>query len=151
MVYYQKNYQECLKRLSILKASQGLSQTYVEFFVLNSLGCINMNLKAPSIAATFFSKASQKSKQLDEESAKDWAKETKRAENISVQGKSLQVIKNLALAQYKLGNFSVAWKLFESVTDANNNDFMFWYRFAVCGFNWFMSECEDRTKKVTTL
>lgn len=148
IIYAQKNYQECLKRLSTLKCPEGISQSFSDFFVLNSLGCINLNLKAPSVASSFFTKAYQKSRQIEEEALKDGIKESRRAETISIQGKSSQILKNLALAQYKLGNYSAAWKIFDKITQSNLNDYLFWYRFAVCGFNWFINECESRTKKV---
>jgi tetratricopeptide (TPR) repeat protein len=146
--YRQQNYQDCLKRLSTLKSFDGITSNFTEFFILNSLGCINMNLKAPTVAYSFFNKAYQKIKSVEEDNLKDWSKETRRAECISIQGKSSQILKNLALSQYRLGNFSAAWKIYEKVSQSNVNDYLFWYRFAVCGFNWFINECENRTRKV---
>lgn len=146
--YRQQNYQDCLKRLSSLKSFDGISNHFTEFFLLNSLGCINLNLKAPTLAYSFFSKAYAKIKTIEEDNLKDWSKETKRAESISIQGKTSQILKNLALTQYKLGNYSAAWKIYEKIIQSNVNDYLFWYRFAVCGFNWFINECESRTRKV---
>jgi tetratricopeptide (TPR) repeat protein len=108
-------------------------------------------LKAPTVAYSFFTKAYQKSKIIEEESLKDWSKENKRAEVISIQAKTSLILKNLALTQYKLGNFLAAWKIFEKVSQSSVNDYLFWYRFAVSGFNWFISECETRTRRVFTI
>lgn len=139
--------QDCLNKLAT-PPPQGISTNFSEFFALNAAGCVHLRMNKPSLALLYYNKAIQKSRDLAEESAKEWSKELKRAELTSVASKTNKVLLNCALSHYKQGYYSNAWKLFEKISGDNVNNFLFWYRFGACGLNWFLQECENRSKKV---
>lgn len=127
-----------------------MSKNFIEFFQLNSLACINLQLSSPSIALPFLDRALQKAKAVEDDCAREWTSENRRSEFVCVQSKVSMVVHNLAIAQFKLGNFQAAWRLFEKVAAGGNTNYLFWYRYAVCGFNHFIQACEQRTRRVET-
>jgi tetratricopeptide (TPR) repeat protein len=139
--------QDCLNKLAT-PTPQGISTNFADFFALNAAGCVHLKMNKPSLALLYYNKAIQKSKDLTDELAADWGKDLKRAEQTSVHSKTSKVLLNCALSHYKQGYFANAWKLFEKISNDNINNFLFWYRFGTCGLNWFLQECENRSKKV---
>jgi tetratricopeptide (TPR) repeat protein len=155
--FAQGKFSECIKRLNSLASpkavtqginSQGISGPFQDFFAENGLGCVYLKMNKPALALLSFNKAMARLRQLSDESIKEIHKENKRVEAICVGSKTSRVLYNMALSQLKLGNYEVAWKLFERASSDNVANFTFWYRFGVCGFNWFLKECELRSFKV---
>ena len=147
ILYTNEQYREATKKLLSIQQT-AISSAFQEFHANHGLGCVHLRLNKPALALIYFSKAMSKSKQLSEEATKEVHKEGKRVENISVGAKTCRVVFNLALCHYKLTNYETAWKLFERCAEDNVNNYIFWYRFGVCGFNWFMQESENNCNKV---
>lgn len=53
----------------------------------------------------------------------------------------------MAVSQYFAGNYEAASRLFERIQQENTNNYLFWYRFGLCGFNTYLEESECKAKK----
>ena len=147
VLYISGQLNECLKRLTA-GFSKEISQNFVSFFNMNAAGCLHLKMNKPSLALLYFKKSLQASKDNHNELLKNGYSDSKRAENLSVNSKTSKVILNCALSHYKLGYYSLAWKLFEKISSDNLNNYLFWYRFGLSGLNWFIQESEVRSRKV---
>ena len=170
LAYYSKQYPTMLRSLTALsKKPQVTSPThlskattmnphsapetgtssshYVEFFQLNSLGCMELRAGKPTSAISFFIKALNKITLIEQESSSPNYGELARSELISVQSKKHRILHNLALGHYQSGNYEVALKLFDKVVAENQYNHLFWYRYSVCTINYFLVQVESLCAK----